>query len=263
MFLRITKKSLFLFFAILLLSSCGKEININGNIEGDDFDGETVYLYVVKSDSLTIPSFVAKTTVEDGCFAFHAIEKYIEEKELPTIAILSLFDLFDQTETRDLPIATAILEEGTVHVTFSGTAVILSGTAKNEKFNLIHQAITDLADLAERKDRFGDIDNIPADDKGRDGRGQLQFLDQRLKDVTFDFAKENMTNNMGQFLFYSYAENMFTPAQMIELIALSDAKFKDRKEIKELSNILATMNNDSPALNIEHTEPSLEIDVEK
>jgi hypothetical protein len=174
-----------------------------------------------------------------------------------------LFDLFDQTETRDLPIATAILEEGTVHVTFSGTAVILSGTAKNEKFNLIHQAITDLADLAERKDRFGDIDNIPADDKGRDGRGQLQFLDQRLKDVTFDFAKENMTNNMGQFLFYSYAENMFTPAQMIELIALSDAKFKDRKEIKELSNILATMNNDSPALNIEHTEPSLEIDVEK
>lgn len=259
------KKALFFLLSAFCLFSCADHsINIKGHIKGGNYDGRTAYLYVIESSDLSSPTFLTKATVTNGEFEFNNIQDEKEkELELPTIAFLSLFDLYSSNEDSDsfadLPTGTVILEEGTTNIIFDGTSVMVSGTANNEKFNQIHQVITSIAELANLKKEYGGLDNIPADDTGRDGRAQLQLLNQKFSDVTYNFAKENMTNNIGHFLFYSYAENMFTPSQILDLINLSDSTFRSRKDITNLYNDLATMKDE---LN-QSTDKTSDISIEK
>ena len=247
---------LFVFLSIILLFSCSNEgVNIKGQIRGSNYDGETVYLYAIKSsDLINDPVFLAKTTVAQGDFKFEEIQNSEElaAEELPTIAFVTLFDMLAEDDSDDfseLPIATVVLEKGTVHLLFENESVSVSGTERNDKFNEIHKAITNLANLLGQKREYDELENVPVDNAGRDGIAQYQHLTQEFKNVTFDFAKENMTNNLGKFLFYSYAENMFTPAQLEILIELSDQTFKDRSDIKELTKILEQMHNAPMGLN--------------
>lgn len=258
------KKALSILLTALCLLSCADQsINIKGHIKGENYDGETVYLYIIESSDLSSPTFLSKTTVTNSEFEFKNIEGEKEEElELPTIAFLSLFDLYSNESSDSstvLPIGTVILEKGTTDITFEGTSVTVSGTENNEKFNQVHQVITSIAELANLKKEYGDLDNIPTDNLGRDGRAQLQALNQKFSDVTYSFAKENMTNNVGHFLFYSYAENMFTPTQILDLINLSDSTFRSRKDITNLYNDLATMED---KLN-QSTNQNSEISIEK
>ena len=50
---------------------------------------------------------------------------------------------------------------------------------------------------------------------------------------TFNFAKANISNKAGEFLFYSSAKS-FSKDQLKELIAASDSTFRNRDEIKAL-----------------------------
>lgn len=248
---------LFVFLSSILLFSCSDEgVNIKGQIKGSNYDGETVYLYAIKSgDLINDPVYLTKTTVNQGRFEFEQIQNSEElaTEELPTIAFVTLFDMLAEDDTDDfleLPIATVVLEKGTIDLLFENESVAVSGTERNDKFNEIHKAITNLANLLGQKREYDEWGNIPTDEAGRDGVAQYQHLKQEFKNVTFDFAKENMTNNLGKFLFYSYAENMFTPAQLETLIGLSDQTFKDRTDIKELAEILKQMHDAPMELNI-------------
>lgn len=246
-----------LFFCFLLFSCSNDRINIKGEIEGTDFNGETVFLYAIKpSQFIENPIFLAKTTINQGKFQFNDIQNLDELKDevLPTIAFVSLFDMLSEDnmdDSSDLPIASLVLEKGEIHLMLKDDgSVTISGTQKNDEFNEIHKAISNLAELIDKKREYDELENIPMDETGRDGVAQYQYLTQQFRDVTFNFAKDNMQNSLGKFIFYSYADNIFSPMQLRTLIEMSDQSFKDMPDIKNLTNILKEMDmGDMPQIN--------------
>lgn len=250
-------KKITLFFAalILTLSSCtDSKIKVVGEIDSK-YNGQTVYLYTVEQNSFNEFKLLAKTTVDNNMFSFDGLNdnEYVKEKDLPMIGYISLFDMTiaedDITEENaEAPMATVIIEKGLAKVVFSENSVTVGGTARNEEFNKMHQAIKNLVDFSNQFESYDDLDTMPANAEGKDGRAQLEELDKKLRDQSFSFIKNNMTNSVGEYLFIRSGDDMFTPTQMLDLIDAASESFKAREEVKQLKGMLNDMSLGMPEL---------------
>lgn len=253
-------KNIFVLVAsILLVVSCSKNnIVIDGAIAGDKHDGQTMYLYYTKSASdFNAFELLSSAIIEDGKFSYELNIDEALESELPTVGFLTLEDkdksyIEEDSIIKDSPIATFILEKGEIRVQLEGSSVRLSGTVRNNRFNEIHSSLEEYVNFARLTADYDSIIDIPLDDEGRDGWTRLKLLDNNLKGRTFEFTKENMSNNVGEFLFLkSYNDNLFTPAQLKDLIGRSSEKFRQRADVMWLKDILEQMG----------TDPSYEMDM--
>lgn len=240
--------TLIVILILVLSSSCSdNKMSIEGTID-DKYNGKTVYLYTVDPSNFSDFNLLTTTTVSDGYFCFEDLNsnKDINEKNLPTVGYLSLFDINMAEEeiteeNEDAPIATIILEKGVTNVIFSDNSVTVGGTARNDEFNKMHQAITNLVEFSTQFSSFEDLDSLPVDAEGKDGRARLQELDNILKESSYSFINANMTNSVGEYLFLRSGDEMFTPSQMLELINTASEGFQSRTEIQRLKNILIKM----------------------
>lgn len=248
------KTALLIATLALILTSCNNDkMGIEGTID-DTYNGKTVYLYTVESGDYNKFRALGTSVVEDGKFRFDGLinDKGMVKEDLPTIGYVSLFDMLmneeDLTpENANSPIATVILEEGIATLAFSDNSVVVGGTARNIEFNKMHQAIKNLVDFTSQFTSIEELEAMPANAEGKDGRAQLQNLDQKLRDQSFAFIKNNMTNSVGEYLFLKSAGDMFTPAQVVELISMASDKFVDRPEILELDQLLSGMSMEGVA----------------
>ena len=239
----------------LLLFSCSEnKIKVEGDIMGESYNGETVYLYY--PNSLTdFQAFeqLGTAKIVDGNFSFDISLEDGMKKEAPTVGYLTMSDMNaikeDTVETENTPVATFIIENGEINVSFDGTSVVLSGTPRNNAFNEIHLAIKDLVDFANSSSAYASIDELPLDSNGRDGRAQFQAYNGKLSDLTYKFVLDNISNNAGEYLFLrSYTDNLFTPVQLKTLIDASSDKFKAKTEVKWLIETLSQMSDDQVEL---------------
>lgn len=235
-------------FIILFASCTNDKVSIQGVID-NKYNEDTVYLYTIKKDSYDEFKLLAKSTVADGKFSFSKLadNKNLEEDGLPLIGYISLFDMQmteeDLTdENANAPMATVILEKGNINLEFSNNSVIVGGTPRNEEFNKMHQAIKDFVEFTSQYTSLEELDTAPKDANGRDGRSQLQALDQALKDQSFAFIKANMKNSVGEYLFVRSGDEMFTPSQMLDLINSASDQFRAKPEVVQLKKILNEMN---------------------
>jgi peroxiredoxin len=122
-------------------------------------------------------------------------------------------------------VATVILEPGTINIVFDKTNISLGGTPKNDEFNKIHAVMNRLTEK---------ISGItPQDADNPLVRAEIDTLQKELQTSTFNFAKANISNKAGEFLFYSSVQSL-TKDQLKELIAASDTAFQNRDDIKAL-----------------------------
>lgn len=242
------KTSLFLISLIFILASCSdNKLSVTGKIDGK-YNGKTAYLYIFEDRQFSDFKLLATTKVESGAFSFDDLGDKPELKDdaLPMIAYISLFDI-NMTEDEltednaESPMATVILEKGAVKVEFEKSSVSVSGTPKNEHFNKMHAAIKDFVEFTSGLSSLEDLDVIPVNDEGKDGRAQLEALDLALKNQSYVFIKENMQNSVGEYLLLQSGSDMFTPKQILELIEMGTAEFREREEIKELHRVLSEM----------------------
>lgn len=222
-------------------------MSVTGVID-NKYNGETAYLYVFGDEEFEKLEAIATTKVESGSFVFNGLDDLaiLKDKKMPQIAYISLFDVNMREEelteeNADSPMATIILEKGAVKVVFEDSSVSVGGTPKNEEFNKMHLAIKNFVEFTSSITAIEDLDAMALDAEGRDGRAQLQMLDQALKDQSYLFIKDNMTNNVGEYLLLQSGDDMFTTRQILDLIATSSKEFQDKPEIKELNRILSEM----------------------
>lgn len=238
-------KNVLYILLILCCCACSEErVRIEGEISGKDYSGKTMYLFFPSSES-EFKTFeqLASTQIEGNEFSFEiGLEKDFG-KEFPTVGYLTMFDMnavdIGNKDVDETPIATFILEKGDINVRLEDNSVSLSGTLRNNDFNEVHIAIKELVDFASDIEGYASINDVPLDKEGRDGRAQFHVHNDKLRELTFQFVKENMSNHVGEFLFLrSYADNLFTPMQLKTLIDESTDRFKDQTDVKWLSQIL-------------------------
>lgn len=246
------KTSLFLISLVLLLVSCSdNKISLLGSIDSK-YDGETVYLYAFRGDNYEKRELVATTKVENGVFAFNSLEDkdLVKASTLPIIAYVSLFDVDmkkeDLTEKNEqAPMATAILEEGVINVEFVENSMIVSGTPRNDDFYLMYKSMMNLFDFALQNPSEEAIMSVATDAEGRDGAAQLRDLDQKFKDESYLFIKENIKNRVGEFLFLNSGVKTFTPLQMLDLIESAEKDFQERPEVTKLYELFSQLQIES------------------
>lgn len=242
------KTSLLLISLILFLVSCSdNKISLTGLID-NKYDGETVYLYAYRGGDYEKRELVATTKVENGAFAFQSLEDkdLVKASTLPIIVYVSLFDVdIKQEELTDkneqAPMATAVLEEGQIHIEFVENSMIVSGTPRNDDFYLMYKAMMNLFDFAIQQPTEEAIISMTADEQGRDGAAQLRDLDQAFKDQSYLFIKENIKNRVGEFLFLNSGVKTFTPIQMLDLIESSSVEFQSRTEVAKLYELFSQL----------------------
>jgi thiol-disulfide isomerase/thioredoxin len=218
------KKIIFLFLsaiAILLASCKGNSYSIDGKFSDNSFDGETIYLQKLDSMDLETITVIDSVAIKDGKFTLKGTT------DEPVMGFISVGKL--KQATRDTPVATVILEPGTINMVFDKTNVTFGGTPKNDEFNKILVVENQLTN------RIYDI--TPEDAGNSVVKEEIDTLQKELQKLTFNFAKANISNKAGKFLLYSSAQ-VLTKEQLNELIAASDTVFQNRDDIKALVKAL-------------------------
>lgn len=214
------KKIIFLFLsalAILFVSCQGNSYSIEGKFSDNSFDSKVAYLQKIDSINSQKATVIDSATISDGKFSFKGTS------DEPMMGFVSVGKL--ENAENDTPIGTLILEPGNIKITFDKTNVTLGGTPKNDEFNNIHKVMNTLTDKISKI--------TPQDANNPAIRAEVDTLQKQLQMSTFNFAKENISNKAGEFLFYSSAKS-FSKDQLKELIAASDSTFRNRDEIKAL-----------------------------
>lgn len=223
------KISLLLAIITLAMVSCQNKdsYSIQGSFEEEVFDGKMVYLQTIDSMTAQSSTVVDSMEIKDKKFKFKG--KVSGDKSLAFLSVGKLGLL----ETNS-PVGTIVLEPGTINVSFAASGdVVISGTQTNDDYNKILIAMNDIAALYKEVSDAGGPQAIPLDSAGNDVETRLKGLQENMHKATFGFAKQNMTNKAGQFVFFS-AANSFSREQLSELVEVSDSTFKQMPEIAAL-----------------------------
>lgn len=213
----------------LVLASCqNKEAyTIQGSFEEEIFDGKLVYLQTIDSMTAQTSTVIDSVVVKDQKFKLKGVAK--TEKSLAFLSVGKLGLL----ETNS-PVGTIVLEPGTINITFAANGdVAISGTQGNDDYNNILKVMNSIAALYKEVSDAGGVQAVPVDSAGNDAQARLTKLQGSMKDATLSFAKQNMTNKAGQFVFFTSA-NSFSREELGELVEASDSAFKQTPEIKAL-----------------------------
>jgi Peroxiredoxin len=229
------KITFILIILAVVLASCQKNsYTIEGNFAENTFDGETIYLQ--KIDSMTAESSTAidSTILKDGKFKFSG-----SAEDHLSVGFISVGRL--ESPVENSPVATFILETGSIKIAFDKRNVSISGTPKNEDYNKVLAAMNKMGSLYEEVEKAGGVQGVAPDENGLDIMGRMQKLQEELQEVSFDFTKANIANKLGEFLFFSYA-SIFTKDQLKELLPLADSTFRSQPQIqmleKELNRVI-------------------------
>lgn len=223
------KISLLLAIIVLAMASCqNKEsYTIQGSFEEDIFDGKMVFLQTIDSMTAQSSTVVDSIVIKDKKFTFKGNVKGDKSLAFLSVGKLGLLET-------NSPVGTVVLEPGTINVSFAANGdVVISGTQGNDDYNSIMLAMNDIASLYKEVSDAGGPQAIPLDSAGNDVETRLTVLQENLHKATFGFAKQNMTNRAGQFVFFS-AANSFSREQLSELVEASDSTFKKMPEIMAL-----------------------------
>lgn len=211
----------------IIFASCQKNgYTVEGSFSDGTYDGKVVFLQRIDSLNAQAPTILDSATVKDSKFTFKGVA---EEK--PTMGFLSVGKL--EVAEQDSPVATFIIEPGTIKVTFNKLAVAVTGTQANEDFNKTLIVMNQLADLYKEISDAGGLEGVPVDSAGNDVMTRVNNLQEAMKKASFDFLKTNMDNKAGEFLFYNSASGL-SREELAELIALGDSAFRNKPEIKQL-----------------------------
>lgn len=224
------KITLFLSILAVIFSSCQDKnaFTIEGNFSENTYDGKMVYLQKMDTTEQMMPIAIDSAKIAEGKFTFKG--KLTESPSMGFISVGKLQDRGKSGEPDNSPVGTIILEPGNINIVFNKTSVTLSGTPQNEEFNKVHSILNQISDLYVEASKQAESGNEQA---LTEISAKLEPLQKEMQTVTFDFAKTNMKNRVGEFLFIS-SGNTFTNDQLLELINLSDSTFSNKPQIQDL-----------------------------
>jgi len=217
----------------MILVSCQNKnaYTIEGTFEGNTFDGKTVFLQKIDSLQAEAPTVVDSIAIKNGKFSFKGSTD--NDIVLGFISVGKLGQLEDNS-----PVATIILEPGTIKLTLKdGGDVNIGGTPRNDEYNKVLTVMNSMAALYKEVSDAGGVEALPLDAEGNDAEARMMKLQKERQESSFNFAKANMTNKAGQFIFYTTGD-AFTREQLSELVEAADSTFRNMPEILALQEEL-------------------------
>lgn len=228
------KITFFLTVLTIILVSCQNKnaFTIEGSFADDKFDGKLVYLQKIDSMSAQEPTILDSTIIKKNKFTFEGATG--DDIVLGFVSIGKLGSLLEE----NAPVGTIIMEPGTIKVTFKENGdVVLGGTPRNDEYNNVLAAMNNVAALYKEVSDAGGVQAVPLDSEGNDVNARMDKLQDDMQKASFDFAKANMTNKAGQFIFFTTASS-FTRDQLKELVAVADSTFLNTPQMQVLQEEL-------------------------
>ncbi|MFV0417786.1 MAG: redoxin domain-containing protein [Dysgonomonas sp.] len=227
------KITLFLLVLATIFVSCQDKnaYTIDGSFANDKFDGKVIYLQRIDSIRAQAPTVLDSAIIKKDKFSFKGVAG--EDVTLGFVSIGKLGALEENT-----PVGTVILESGKISLSFQENGdVALSGTPMNNEYNKVLIAMNNIAAIYKEVSDAGGPQAVPLDSAGNDINARMEKLQDEMQSASFGFAKANMTNKAGQFIFFTNASS-FTRDQLKELVAVSDSVFLKTPEMVVLQEEL-------------------------
>lgn len=228
------KKVILLFLAAGVFLSCqnNAKYKIKGTVADVAYEGTNVYLQKMADDTMIITD---SGIVQNGKFSFSGI---VDVQELRFII---LDESVDPQKASGIPI---LVEPGKLDVRFD-SVIIVKGTKINSAYtdyrlkqNILRKEIESLIEQYNSTRAAGEMtDSLEAEiNKAYDN------IEGQLADLTFTIIKDNIKNELGEYIFLN-SSSMFEPEQQKEILSLADDDFKGKEKIKKIMKHLENVEN--------------------
>ncbi|MDK2853084.1 MAG: hypothetical protein PWQ38_1349 [Proteiniphilum sp.] len=219
------KKLFYLFISALILISCqnANEYTIKGTVANPDFEGTSVYLQEMTDDAMVTTD---TAVVENGQFTFRGAA------DAARLRFILLDESVAPRQENRIPV---LLEPGRLKVSFD-SVVTVSGSKVNEAYTDFRAKQRELGlqmrKVVERYNRARASGTVTQELEAEINDSYDSISNQMIM-LNFDFIKENIGNDLGQYSFMA-SSSMFEPEQQREILDLADADFKSDKNIQRV-----------------------------
>lgn len=216
------RKFLFLSAIAVILAACQSktEYTITGEVKDSSLEGKEVVLDQISNNEVITEN---STTITNGKFEFKG------DVDTPTLRFITFGEQENQVGT------IVMLEPGKIKVVYD-TDFQVSGTPINNSFNAFNIKQKELSEKVNsiyNKHSEATADDTMTDELEAEMRSAINQTMEDSKASSFEFVKENIDNELGQYIFMTSA-GMFETEQQKEIIALADEEFKSNENIKTM-----------------------------
>src|SRR5690554_2088697 len=228
------RKTAFLFILGALLLSCQQntQYSIEGVVADKSYEGTNVYMQQMTDDAMVTTD---TAVILNGEFSFSG---------LADTAVLRFIAL-DETIQPDLPTRMPVLiEPGTIRINFD-SVITVTGTKGNDAYTQLVKQQRDLnASLRSKVQEFNNArqDGTLTESMEAEVRAEYERIHGQLVELNFDYAKSNMSNELGRHMFLT-SYSMFSPEQQRELLDLTDDNFRARENVSRIIRRLENLEN--------------------
>ncbi|MDD3077921.1 MAG: TlpA disulfide reductase family protein [Paludibacter sp.] len=188
------KKNLFYLLALLLLIGCtNNSFKIEGSVNDDSLNGQTVYLKDrINGEWVNLDS----TIISDKKFSFKGTADTIK-----TVYMLT------QTASGEKLRNVLILEPGTINIVYENSEFVINGTPQNEILNQYISIKNNLYKEIEAYYKSTFKPDMNSDEKTQFEQ-KMDVYNQKDKDIDIDYATRNVNTEVGTYIFASSYYNM-------------------------------------------------------
>ncbi len=218
----------------LILMSCqnSKNFTINGTVANEAYEGTNVYLQKMTDETMVVTD---TSVVKNGEFSFSG------SAEVSELRFVTLDESIGAEQEVRVPL---LIEPGKLKVSFD-SVITVGGTKVNDDYNNLRLEqqilIKQLREVAGRLNT-AQSEGVLTDSLEAQVAEEYNSVNKQLTDVYYNFVKNNISNELGQFLFITYS-TMYEPDQQRDILANADETFKAKDNVKRIVSRLESLDN--------------------
>lgn len=196
------------------------EYTISGSLTDNTYEGEKVYLEQW-TDSIMVT--VDSANIVDGTFTLKG------ETEKAVLRFITLGNMNNKARSM------VMVEPGKIDITYDSLFHI-SGSAINDKFTVFNLKQKDLTTkIRSLSDQYNSamVDGTMSDTLDAELTSAYEQVANEAQTLSYDFIKDNIDNELGQYLFMT-SSGMFDADQQKEILAKTTDEYKAKANIKRI-----------------------------
>ena len=209
----------------MLSCQTNKDYTIKGTVANSSYEGTNVYLQKVTDDAI---ESVDTAVVTNGTFSFEGLA------DTTVLRFVSLDESIDPQKQTRIPV---LVEPGKIEVKFD-SVITVAGTKTNNAYNDFRTKQTSLTkEVRSIVDQYNSAiaGGTMTDSLDAQINSAYDRISGEIDSLNFGFIKDNIKNELGQYLFMTSAA-MFEPAKQKEILDLTDDAYKSKPNIQRIMN---------------------------
>lgn len=228
------KKLIYLFILAATIVSCqnNKNYSIKGTVANVAYEGTNVYMQQMTEDAMVATD---TAVVQNGEFTFDGVA------DASKLRFITLDETVDPRQESRVPV---LLEPGKITVSFDSVATV-TGTGVNKIYNDFkveqRDLITQIRAVVDRFNAAGQAGTLTPELEAEINQ-EYEVINNRLVELNYNFVDNNITNELGQYVFLT-ANSMFEPEQQKAILDKAGDEYKSQPNIKRIVDRLANIEN--------------------